>query len=115
MCMSHIVKMKVDDTVNVSDIDILVQGIDENGLTLRYVKFSGENIRKLRKSFKVKQEELAEGLGVSRPLISQYENNELSNPGGELLANLGLFFSERSDSKIVFYVDHTYINENAPD
>ena len=40
--------------------------------------FQGERLRMLRKKHKISQEELAGRIGLSRPSISQWENNAVT-------------------------------------
>lgn len=51
----------------------------------------GENIQKMRKQKQVSQEELSFALGVSRQIVSRWENG-LSVPSGENLSSLAKYF-----------------------
>ncbi len=46
-----------------------------NGIR-EWTEIVGENVRELRKFFRVNQPELAKAVGTSRPVISQLENGE---------------------------------------
>lgn len=79
--------------------------MDDQGKKLRYVRFSGENIKALRKELKLSQESVSNGIGKNRTTITNYESGELDNPSHEILCDLGEFFSSAAGYKIVFYAE----------
>jgi len=97
---------------------------------LRFVRYSPSELKRLRKEFKVKQDELAKFMGISRPMISLWEkeNRELGDggengkrlvveePGLKRLKQLAAFFSEKAGYKIRFWADpDEEMAEEAPD
>lgn len=80
-------------------------GFDEKGNQLRYIRFSAENIKQLRKELALSQDKLASAMGVARTTITHYESGVLDQPSFEILIQLGKVFSELAGYKIVFYAD----------
>lgn len=80
-------------------------GVDEKGNRLRYIRFSSENIKQLRKELKLSQETVASEMGVNRTTITHYESGHLEKPTYEILTSLGKVFSGHAGYKIVFYAD----------
>jgi DNA-binding XRE family transcriptional regulator len=80
-------------------------GFDEKGNQLRYIRFSAENIKQLRKELALSQDKLASAMDVARTTITHYESGYLDKPSFEILLQLGKVFSELAGYKIVFYAD----------
>lgn len=80
-------------------------GVDENGNQLRYIRFSAENIKQLRKELGLSQDKLAAALGVARTTVTHYESGYLVQPSFEILTQFGKVFSGFAGYKIVFYAD----------
>lgn len=88
--------------------------------TLRFIKFSPQNLKLTRKEFDVNQQEIADFMKVSRSMISMYEKKRdvkgADDSGLEptlfRLQQISRFFSVKAGYKIVFFADGDDLDVN---
>ncbi len=64
-----------------------VLGLSNQGLRIMKTSF-GERLRAARKQSRIRQEELAEAIGVSQGYISDLERGQTKNPGMDIVIKL---------------------------
>lgn len=118
--MDHKTMMKNSDKLTISNTDkakntvnMIICAVRMAGkvVVMRFIEYSGEQLKQLRKEFKLNQKDLMEPLNVSQSYVSQFETN-VYEPNGTQLKALQNYFSELAGYKIVFYFDHE--NKNNP-
>jgi DNA-binding transcriptional regulator YiaG len=76
-------------------------------ILMRFISFSNNALKDLRKEFEITQKELADALGVTQSFISQLEKGQ-----GDLncaqMAILGNFLSDKAGYKIILFADHEW-------
>ena len=110
MFMSHIETAKKPDKIMVSTVKPR-----KGKRTLRLIRYSPLELKRLRKEFGVKQEELASFMGVARSMISLWEKESreqeegkrvvIEEPGLKRLKQFGRFFTQKAGYKVAFWAD----------
>lgn len=97
--------------------------------TLRLIRYSPGELKRIRKEFRVKQQEIADFIGVSRSMISLWETERkdepdegkravVEEPGLKRLKQMGRFFSQKAGYKVAFWADpddEEEQNQSAPE
>ena len=108
--MSHIAVAKKPDKIMVS-----IVRPRKGKQALRLIRYSPTELKRLRKEFGVKQDELASFMGVARSMISLWEKEDrnqengkrvvIEEPGLKRLKQFGAFFTQKAGYKIAFWAD----------
>lgn len=101
--MSHTAFFEIPDKIRLNVIK------PKSGIKVRFIAYSSDTLRKLRKEFHVSQKELANVLGLTQGRISHFESDDhAEKPSVDQLSEIGMLFSERAGYKIILYPDHEY-------
>lgn len=101
--MSHTAVFEIPDKIRLNVIK------PKSGIKARFIAYSSDTLRNLRKEFQVSQKELAQVLGLTQGRISHFESEgHDEKPSIDQLADIGKLFSEKAGYKIILYPDHSY-------